>query len=269
MSLQEDFIRELRRQRWAWRLQRLALNVGGVLLFLSLWEAAPRLLPWLNTSLFPPPSKVVAALVPLTISGELFSHIAASLTRAIGGFLIGTISGATLGVTCARTPWFNGLTEPILHGFRAVPVLAIVPIAVLWFGIGELPKIVLIAWGAFFPVWITTLIGVRDVNSIYLKSAASLGASRRDLLFLIVIPAALPFIFTGVRQAIAVSLVVLVAAELSGSISGIAYMMSLGNQLFIVEWMFIGILLLGILGFTADRLFVWVSTKLFPWYRTQ
>jgi NitT/TauT family transport system permease protein/sulfonate transport system permease protein len=269
MSLQEDFMREQKRQRRVWRLQRLALNIAGVVIFLLLWEAAPRLLSWLNTSLFPPPSKVAAAIVPLAVSGELWVHIAASLARAISGFLIGAMSGVTLGVICARVPWFNGLTEPILHGFRAVPVLAIVPIAILWFGIGEPPKIVLIAWGAFFPVWITTQIGVRDVNSIYLKSAASLGASRRDLLFLVVIPAALPFIFTGVRQAIAVSLVVLVAAELSGSINGIAYMMSLGNQLFFVEWMFIGILLLGILGFTADRLFVWASAKLFPWYRTQ
>jgi NitT/TauT family transport system permease protein/sulfonate transport system permease protein len=268
-DLQKAFKRQTDRQERLRRRKRLALNILGAAIFLALWEIAPSLVTYLNPALFPPPSKVAQSLVPLITSGELFTHIAVSLLRAVAGFLIGATIGITIGVISARVAWFSGLSEPILHGFRAVPVLAIVPIVVLWFGIGEPPKIVLISWGAFFPVWITTLIGVRDVNAIYLKSAASLGASRFDTLFLVVLPAALPFILTGVRQAIAVSLVVLVAAELSGRLSGIAYMMSLGNQLFHVEWMFIGIALLGALGFSADRAFIFVTRKLFPWYRTQ
>ncbi|MDR0665684.1 MAG: ABC transporter permease [Helicobacteraceae bacterium] len=268
-DLKEEFKRATEREKRRKRVKRLAFNLLGGVIFLALWEIAPRLIDWLNPSLFPPPSKVAQSLIPLIVSGELWTHIVASMERAIAGFAIGVVVGVVAGVSSARLEWFNYLTEPILHGFRAVPVLAIVPIVVLWFGIGEPPKVALIAWGAFFPVWITTLIGVRDVNQIYLKSAASLGASRSDTLFLVVLPAALPFILTGIRQAIALSLVVLVAAELSGSLSGIAYMMSLGNQLFYVEWMFIGIGALGASGFIADRVFVFVTRKAFPWYNSQ
>ncbi|MDR2033721.1 MAG: ABC transporter permease [Helicobacteraceae bacterium] len=268
-ELQEEFKRLAQRKKRARRFKRITLNLLGAIIFLGLWELTPTIISRLNPALFPPPSKVAQSLAPLIASGELWTHIVASLERAIVGFAIGATLGVIVGVASARVEWFSGVTEPIFHGFRAVPVLAIVPIVVLWFGIGESPKIILIAWGAFFPVWITTLIGARDVNTIYLKSAASLGASRFDTLFLVVLPAALPFILTGIRQAIALSLVVLVAAELSGSLNGIAYMMSLGNQLFYVEWMFIGIGVLGALGFTADRLFTLVTRRLFPWYSSQ
>ncbi|MDR2638639.1 MAG: ABC transporter permease subunit, partial [Helicobacteraceae bacterium] len=196
-ELQKAFKRQTDREERLRRRKRIALNILGAGLFLGLWELAPSLVSYLNPALFPPPSKVAQSLAPLITSGELFTHIAASLQRAIAGFLIGAIAGAAAGVVSARAAWFSGISEPILHGFRSVPSLAIVPIAVLWFGIGEPPKIILIAWGAFFPVWITTLIGVRDVNPIYLKSAASLGASRFDTLFLVALPAALPFILTG------------------------------------------------------------------------
>jgi NitT/TauT family transport system permease protein/sulfonate transport system permease protein len=269
MSLQDDFARSIAREERLAKRKRIAFNVLGILIFLALWEAAPTVITRLNPALFPPPSKVVQSLIPLIVSGELWTHIVASVARASAGFTFGVLVGVVVGVSSARVKWFNALTEPIIHGFRAVPALAIVPIVVLWFGIGEPPKIALIAWGAFFPVWIMTFVGVRDVNAIFLKSAASLGASRRDLLFLVILPAAAPFILTGIRQAIAVSLVVLVAAELSGSLSGIAYLTSLGNQLFHVEWTFIGIALLGALGFSADRLFVFLTRKAFPWYQTQ
>jgi len=109
---------------------------------------------------------------------------------------------------------------------------------------------------------------VRDVNPIYLRSAACLGAGRLTTLFLVILPAALPFILTGIRQALSVSLVVLVAAEMSGASSGVAFMMSQGHQLFRVDIMFIGLALLGAFGFLADRIFVTVARRLFPWYQT-
>ena len=250
------------------RRRRVVLNIAGLVFFLLAWEAIPHVFSWMNPALFPPPSRVLAAALPLIASGELATHIVASLVRAISGFCIALVLGITAGFLTARIETLHHLSEPVLHGFRSVPSLAVVPLAVLWFGIGEMPKIALIAWGAFFPIWITTFIGVRDTNIVYLRSAAALGAGRVRTLFLVILPAALPFILAGVRQAIAVSLIVLVAAELSGSNAGIAYMMSLGHQLFQVEIMFIGLVLLGAFGFIADRLFVWVVKRLFPWYQS-
>lgn len=267
-SLAEAFQRNSERQEQHARRWRIALNLLGVVLFLLAWEAIPYVFDWINPALFPPPTKVLEAAIPLIKSGELFGHIGMSLLRAISGFLIALVVGISVGVLTARIPALQYVSEPVLHGFRSVPSLAVVPLAVLWFGIGETPKVALIAWGAFFPIWITTFIGVRDTNVVYLRSAASLGAGRVQQLFEVILPAALPFILAGVRQAIAVSLVVLVAAELSGATQGIAYMMSLGHQLFQVEIMFIGLVLLGVFGFLADRLFLLVTRKLFPWYKT-
>lgn len=268
LSIAHRFQQAQRRQARAGRRRRLLLNLAGILLFLAAWEAVPHLFSWMNPALFPPPSRVLQAALPLIASGELAQHIVASLTRAAAGFCIALVLGIAAGIVTARIEILHHLSEPVLHGFRSVPSLAVVPLAVLWFGIGELPKIALIAWGAFFPVWITTFIGVRDTNIVYLRSAAALGASRARTLFQVILPAALPFILAGVRQAIAVSLIVLVAAELSGSTRGIAYMMSLGHQLFQVEIMFIGLVLLGLFGFLADRLFVWAAKRLFPWYQS-
>lgn len=267
-SLGERFQRDHENHEKKKRRYRIVLNLVGVVLFLLAWESVPLVFSWINPSLFPPPSKVLKAAIPLAASGELLEHIVASLTRAIAGFSVALVAGITVGVLTARVHFLHHLSEPVLHGFRSVPSLAVVPLAVLWFGIGETPKIALIAWGAFFPIWITTFIGVRDTNVVYLRSAASLGAGRLQLLFQVILPAALPFILAGVRQAIAISLIVLVAAELSGSTRGIAYMMSLGHQLFQVEIMFIGLVLLGAFGFLADRLFVLVTRRLFPWYHT-
>lgn len=250
------------------RTQRVLLNLTGIVLFFALWELFPRLVSWVNPALFPPPSRVLDTAIPLITSGELLQHVLASLRRAASGFAIALVAGITAGFLTARMEIFQQLSEPVLHGLRSVPALAVVPLAVLWFGIDETPKIALIAWGAFFPVWITTFMGVRDTNIVYLRSAAALGAGRLQTTFMVVLPAALPFILAGVRQAIASSLIILVAAELSGSTRGIAYMMSLGHQLFQVEIMFIGLVLLGVFGFLADRTFVLVTRRLFPWYQS-
>lgn len=245
---------------------RLALNIAGVLLFIAAWEAVPRWSSWVNEVLFPPPSQVLQAFWPMLWSGEIGHNIAVSLKRAATGFGLAVVLGIAAGLLTARIRFVQYLLEPLLHGFRAIPTIALVPLCILWFGIGETAKLALVAWGAFFPIWITTHIGVRDVNIIYLRSAACLGAGPFATLVLVILPAALPFILSGLRQAIAVSLIVLVAAELSGATAGVAYMMSQGHQLFRVDIMFIGLALLGGFGFLADRIFVAVASWLFPWY---
>jgi ABC-type nitrate/sulfonate/bicarbonate transport system permease component len=159
----------------------------------------------------------------MVTSGEIPLNIIASLRRAGSGFAIAMVLGIAAGVATARLRIAEYLTEPLLHGLRSVPVIALVPLSVLWLGIGEGAKIALVATGAFFPIWIATFIGVRDVHIVYLRSAACLGAGRLSTMLWVVLPAALPLILAGLRQAIAVSLIVLVAAELSGATAGVAY----------------------------------------------
>jgi ABC-type nitrate/sulfonate/bicarbonate transport system permease component len=249
-------------------LTRIGLNVLGVLIAIGIWEAIPNVLPTVNKSLFPPPSVVFETAIPMIASGEIPNNIVVSLRRAASGFALAAVLAIFAGVLTARLQIFNFLSEPLLHGARSVPAIALVPLSVLWFGIGETAKLALVCWGAFFPIWVNTFIGVRDVHPVYLRSASCLGANRFQTLLWVILPAALPLILAGLRQSIAISLIVLVAAELSGATAGVAYMMSMGHQLFRVDIMFIGLFLLGMLGFLADRLFVFVSRKLFPWYAT-
>lgn len=265
-NFDEEFQRAHRRRERSAAFKRAGLNALGVLLFVLAWEAIPRYSSWINEVLFPPPSQVFQTFAPMLASGEIGHNILVSVARAAGGFAIALALGVTAGLLTARIRLLQYLLEPLLHGFRSIPAIALVPLCILWFGIGETGKVALIAWGAFFPLWITTFIGVRDVHEVYLRSAACLGAGRLATLVYVVLPAALPFILTGMRQALSVSLIVLVAAELSGASSGVAYMMSQGHQLFRVDIMFIGLALLGGFGFVADRLFTFAARKLFPWY---
>jgi ABC-type nitrate/sulfonate/bicarbonate transport system permease component len=264
-ELEARFRRNLKSQKRRAVMMRVGLNIAGVCIALIMWELT-RFLPGVNEVLFPPPSIVVTEFVPMIASGEIPKNILVSLKRAGLGFAIAALLGVATGVLTARLSVFNFLTEPLLHGARSLPAIALVPISVLWFGIGEAAKIALVCWGAFFPIWVSTFIGVRDVHPIYLRSAACLGAGRTQTLLWVILPAALPMILAGLRQSIAISLIVLVAAELSGATSGVAYMMSMGHQLFRVDIMFIGLFLLAALGFFADRLFVALTRKLFPWY---
>ena len=266
-AIEAQAIRRHMRGRRLSALTTVLLNITGVCLLLLVWELVSRFGVVLNPILFPPPSKVLATAIPMTLSGEIPHNMLVSLQRAATGFAIASVLGVAVGLLTARVKFLRDLSEPLLHGFRSLPVIALVPISVLWMGIGESAKISLVALGAFFPVWISTFIGVRDVHPVYVRSAACLGAGRVQTLLMVVLPAALPLILAGMRQAIAISFIVLVAAELAGATAGVAYMMSMGHQLFRVDIMFAGLFLLGAMGFVADKLFVAASRKLFPWYR--
>lgn len=261
-----QFVRDLQAAKRRRIILQLSLNILGVLLFLGAWEMAPRLSSRLNVILFPPPSETLHALRELLDSGELVNGIAVSLRRALFGFVIGSGLGILIGLLTGQIRVLQYLTDPLLHGFRSIPAIALVPLSVLWFGIGETSKVALISWGAFYPVWLNTYTGVRNVPDALHRSAASLGAQPYQAMFLVVLPASLPFILVGLRQAVGIALIVLVAAELAGASSGVGYLIATSHQLFRVDIMFVGIATLGFLGFTVDRLFALAQTYFFPWY---
>lgn len=261
-QFQQDQLRNRRRRRQ----NRLALNILGIILFLILWEVAPRVVPGVNLQMFPPPSGVVGTLWELVSNGDLAKHAWSSLKRALSGFVLGSVIGIVAGLLTGRLQIVRDLSDPVLHSLRSIPSIAFVPLAIVWFGLGEAPKVALITWGTFFPVWVNTFIGVRDVPNIYVRSAASLGASASSTMIQVVLPAALPFIIAGLRQATASAFVILVAAELVGASSGLGYLISFSHLVFRVDMMFVGLMALGALGFLADALFAAALYKIFPWY---
>lgn len=256
-------VAERRRRRY----HQIGLNVLGVVAFVAVWEVLPRLIPGLNLLMFPPPSGVIDAFIALTTSGELLMHVAYSMMRAASGLVVGAGLGVVVGLLTGRIDAFRHLSDPVLQGMRAIPAIAFVPLAVAWFGLGEGAKIFLIAWGTFFPVWINTLIGVREIPSVFLRSAMSLGASQRQVLTRVILPGALPFVIAGLRLATATALVVLVAAELVGATYGLGYLISFSHLVFRIDMMFVGLLSLGAVGFVVDRAFLQIIQRLFPWYQ--
>lgn len=246
---------------------RVLFGVLGVLFFLAVWEIAPRVVPGINVKMFPPPSDIASVFAEMTWqTGEIWGHVWASLTRAWWGFLLGSVLGVAAGVATGRSALLRQFSDPVLHGLRAIPAIAIVPLAIVWFGLGDVSKVMLIAWGAFFPVWVNTFIGVRDIPAVYLRSAATLGARPLAAVLQVALPAALPFVFAGLRQATAVAFVVLVAAELVGAEQGLGFIISFAHLVFRVDIMFVGLIYLGAIGFLADQLFAWLLHRLFPWY---
>ncbi|MDN3919831.1 ABC transporter permease [Roseateles violae] len=248
-------------------MTRHALWLGalGLLLFFGGWELLSRS-GQVNTVMLPAPSTIAVSTWALLESGELRRHVQSSLLRALVGFLIGALLALLLGIAMARVPRLHSLLNPLVQMFRAIPALAFVPLAIFWFGIGEASKIFLIAWGVFFPIWVNTYLGTRDTNPLLARAAASLGARGWRMLVFVTIPAALPFIIAGVRVSLSVALVLLVAAELTGAMFGIGYLIQMSQQVFRVDQMFVGLLFLGLLGFAADHLFDRGLRRLLPWY---
>jgi ABC-type nitrate/sulfonate/bicarbonate transport system permease component len=267
LPIEQDFQAAQRQQRRSGRRRQVALGIFGVVLFLLLWELAPRVVPGINTKMFPPPSQVWSVFWEMSYTkGDIWPHVGASLQRALWGFIVGAGLGVAVGVLTGRVTVLRQLSDPVLHGLRAIPAIAIVPLAIVWFGLGDVSKVALIAWGAFFPVWINTFIGVRDIPATYLRSAATLGAGRVATLVQVALPAALPFVFAGLRHATATAFVVLVAAELVGAEEGLGFLISFAHLVFRVDIMFVGLLYLGAIGFAADQLFAWALQRFFPWY---
>lgn len=255
----------MHRLRHALRQPPVVLGILGALVFFLLWDVLFRI-GLVGTTLIPTPTTVALAFYSLIASGELLGHIQASVWRAILGFFFGATTGIALGIATAKLPIFRFLTDPMLHMCRAIPSIAFVPLALFWFGIGEVSKVFLISWGVFFPVWVNTFLGVRDFSPLLIRAGASLGARGWRMMINVVLPGALPLILAGLRVSVAVAFVLLVAAELSGAAEGVGYLIQLSAVVWRVDQMFVGLLTLGAMGFLADFLFVRFVHFFFPWY---
>jgi NitT/TauT family transport system permease protein len=246
--------------------QRLlrASRYAGIPVCLLIWEGVSRS-GLLNAALFPPPTLVVVSLAQMIRSGELLIDAAASGQRMLVGYLAGALLGVFFGTMTGRFELARNVMTPIFQMLRPIPPISFVPIAVLWFGLGEFTKYFLVFWGVFFVVWITSHLGLVAVEKIYVNAARSLGANERVVLTEVAIPAAMPAILAGLRTAIPVGFYSLVAGEVAGATHGLAFMVEMAHTNFQVAKMFGGLAALGFASACADRLFVLVTSMLFPW----
>ncbi|WP_186438179.1 ABC transporter permease [Cohnella terricola] len=245
-----------------WNLFGLALLLPVTLL--TAWQVLGDL-GLISDLLFPTPYAIGVAFVELSKSGVLWKHIGVSVQRVVTGFLIGASLGFVVGIAVGLFRRTEKLLDPTVQMIRMIPSLAIVPLFVLWFGIGELSKILIIAQATFFQLYINTFLGIRNVDKKLFEVTYVLGYSRFQQIIRLVLPAALPNILLGVRISFGISWLGLVVAELTASTSGIGYMMSDARQFSNTPVVFVGIFLFAVLGLTADSLIRLLQIRMLRW----
>ncbi len=234
------------------------------LLFLLAVEAGARL-DLIPARLLPPPSELAHTLWTLAQRGELLPHIAASLARVASGFAIGSVLAVALGLLVGISRRAEALLEPSFQALRAIPSLAWIPLLLLWLGIDETPKVVLIAIGAFFPAYLNLVAGIRDIDHKLIEVGTSSGLTTGELIRHILLPASLPYLFAGLRSGLSLAWMFLVAAELIAATKGVGYLLSDGRESSRPDLVLAAILILALLGKISDSLLHAVEQKSLGW----
>lgn len=228
--------------------------VGFASLFV-LWHLASVYL--VSSVLFPPPAAVFRKGVTLAQSGVLLEHLLASVQRILVGFLAGSLLGIPIGLAMGSFRPVRELLEPYTEFLRFIPSVAMITVAVIWFGIGEASKIFLIIYTTIFIVIINTAAGVSAIAPNKIRAAQALGATPAQIFLHVALPATVPYILTGMRLAMSNSFTTIVAAELIAANEGLGKMLWDGRMFMLVDDIFVSLVTLGLLGFAVDRLFRW------------
>lgn len=218
-----------------------------------------------NALLLPTPVAVFQAAVMLTQNGTLPIDTAVSLGRVVVGFLAALVVAVPLGVLMGLWRVVSDAINPLIEVLRPVPPIAIIPIAMLWFGIGESSKIFLIAYGAFFPILLNTIAGFRAIDPIHIRAVQSLGATRWQIIRHVIVLSAFPYIVVGARLGMAMGFIVLVAAELIAADTGLGFLIQDARQHFMTDQIFVGIIAIGIVGLILNQSLLVVERRIVPW----
>ncbi len=221
---------------------------------------------WLSTRVLPAPTGVLSAGIRLAMSGELFRHIGISAGRAIAGFLVGGSIGLVLGLLNGIFPVAEKLLDTSVQMIRNIPHLSLIPLVILWFGIGDEARLFLVALGVFFPLYINTFYGIRTVEPGLIEMGKVYGLNGTALLWQIIIPGALPSILVGVRYALGIMWITLIVAETIAADSGIGYMAMNAREFMQTDVVVLSILLYALLGKLADAAARLLEEKWLSWH---
>lgn len=245
---------------------RIAWKSVAVLLFLLLWEFGPKYLVDGQTRVFLPPlHEDLQAGWRLCRNGQLADNLHASLTRSVIGFGIALLAAVPLGLLIAWYRRLESLLNPLLELFRNTAALALLPVFTLLLGIGETSKISIVTYASFFPILLNTISGVKTVDPLLVRAARSLGLSSFRLFYKVILPSAVPTIFTGIRMAGSASILVLIAAEMVGAKAGLGYLIINAQSSFQIPDMYAGILTTAIVGVTVNYALVRLERHFSRW----
>lgn len=247
--------------------KRIGLSILSFVLIAVLWE----LVVWLglfSSTLIPPPTTIFKALVAMLSEGVIQNDIRASFYRYIWGFSVGNCLGVLLGVVTGRIPVIRRLLNPVLNYLRSTPSVALVPISIVWFGIGNMGKVFIVIWGCMFPVWLNTFSGTREVEREYVWAAQTLGATGWRMYKEVYIPRSVPYIVAGSRVSVSTGWFGLVASEMgSGCYEGLGFRIFHSHEFFQIPEMFVAVLSIGLVALSCDALFVRLVRLFIPWWK--
>ena len=244
--------------------RQVFLRSVAIVVLLAAWELLPRL-HLVEPAFLPPFSEVLTTAWQLIRSGELAGHIVASLSRSLLGFGLAIATGVPLGLLMGWYKGFERAVSPLLESLRNTASLALLPVFILFLGIGETSKISLIVYACSWPILLNTLSGVRNVDPLLVKFGRTMGLSPLQLFRKVILPAAVPTIFVGIRLAGATSLVVLVAAEMIGAKAGLGYLIIYSQYNFQIPNMYVGIITITAIGLLFNQLLVHLERRFTSW----
>lgn len=250
--------------RWKYPL----VSVAAVVAVLTAWFIAGELR-LIDPLFLPGPIEVMTTAQQLLTEGyrqiPLWQHVLVSVTRALFAFVIATLTGIPIGLMMGRSPLFNAVLDPFVQFLRPLPKLALIPLVIVWFGIGEFSKFLLIFLSTFLTVVVSAAAAVMSVPEGRIRAAQSLGVSRRQLFRHVILPSALPELFTGVRVGIGIGWTTLIAAEMIASSSGLGWMVINASSYLRTDVVILGILLLGTIGYLLDLALVTTQRLTIHW----
>ncbi|QMV50144.1 taurine ABC transporter permease TauC [Ewingella americana] len=262
------------RRSWLARIPRnVRLSIATLLVLLVVWWAVTAL-KLISPLFLPAPQQVLHQLYVIAspqgfMDATLWQHLAASLTRILIALLAAVVIGVPVGIAMGLNDTVRGILDPLIELYRPVPPLAYLPLMVIWFGIGETSKILLIYLAIFAPVALSAVAGVRSVSQVRVRAAQALGASKLQVLRYVVLPSALPEILTGIRIGLGVGWSTLVAAELIAATRGLGFMVQSAGEFLATDVVIAGISVIALIAFSLEIGLRALQRKLTPWHGEQ
>ena len=230
----------------------VVLPVSGAVILIAIWGFAAL---GYDVTILPSPAEALEEGLKLLAGGELAFHALASLQRLLIGFLIGSAIAIPIGFAMGLVPFFRRMMEPITEFFRYIPAIAMVVFALIWFGIGEASKVFLIFYNTFFSVALATEAGVKHISQVRINAVRSLGANRRQVLQLVIVPSVVPYAIQGMRMGMGRAFATIVSAEILAANSGLGFLIFSSREFSRMDTVVVAIAVLGVLGIVIDRLF--------------
>jgi NitT/TauT family transport system permease protein len=251
------------RLKKGWRLERW-LPAAVVAVILAIWEWRGRA-GGLSALFFPPPSTIILTLGRLLTSGELATHLSATLSRLFVGFALGGLPALILGLVMGWSRRLRLVLDPFIAAAHPIPKIAVLPLIMIIFGIGESSKIVVVAVAVFFPMLINTMAGVRQISPIYFEVAENYGAGLFKVFTRVVVPGGLPLVLTGARLALNTALVLTIAVELVAAQEGLGEMIWFAWQTLRTEELYASLIVISALGISFNLILQRLTARLVPW----